>query len=130
MPRQSTIPRQSSPLFCRLSRGTVRRPIRGCSSGEEEPGSASPSSVTRSPASPLSSAAQGLFALAVAGLALIFENGAMVLEGETAGPVKQRIRWYQVDGDPDRVRQLWESSDDGGKSWTVAFDGLYVRKKE
>jgi hypothetical protein len=82
MPRQSTIPRQSSPVFCRLSRGTFRRPIRGCSSGE------------------------------------------------TAGPVKQRIRRDQVDGDPDRVRQLWESSDDGGKSWTVAFDGLYVRKKE
>ncbi|MCI0706733.1 MAG: hypothetical protein L0Y80_04505 [Ignavibacteriae bacterium] len=30
---------------------------------------------------------------------------------------------------PDKtVRQLWENSTDGGKQWTVAFDGLYVRK--
>ena len=26
------------------------------------------------------------------------------------------------------VRQLWEQSVDGGKTWTVAFDGLYTRK--
>jgi hypothetical protein len=30
---------------------------------------------------------------------------------------------------PDRVRQLWEQSTDEGKTWTVAFDGLYKRKK-
>lgn len=30
---------------------------------------------------------------------------------------------------PDRVRQLWESSTDGGKTWSIAFDGLYMRKK-
>ena len=30
---------------------------------------------------------------------------------------------------PDRVRQLWEQSSDGGKTWTVAFDGIYIRKK-
>ncbi|HEX8650945.1 MAG TPA: tetratricopeptide repeat protein [Pyrinomonadaceae bacterium] len=30
---------------------------------------------------------------------------------------------------PDRVRQLWEQSTDGGKTWTTAFDGLYVRKR-
>ena len=29
------------------------------------------------------------------------------------------------------VRQLWEQSSDNGKTWTVAFDGLYTpRKKE
>jgi hypothetical protein len=27
------------------------------------------------------------------------------------------------------VRQLWESSTDEGKSWSVVFDGVYVRKK-
>ncbi len=27
-----------------------------------------------------------------------------------------------------QVRQLWEQSTDGGKTWTVAFDGLYTRK--
>ena len=60
-----------------------------------------------------------------------FEQGAMVLEGETTGPngpPRQRIRWSQIDGDPDRVRQLWETSADNGISWTVAFDGLYVRR--
>jgi tetratricopeptide (TPR) repeat protein len=29
---------------------------------------------------------------------------------------------------PDTVRQLWEVSTDGGKTWTVAFDGLYTRR--
>jgi hypothetical protein len=24
------------------------------------------------------------------------------------------------------VRQLWESSSDGGRTWTVAFDGIYA----
>lgn len=59
-----------------------------------------------------------------------FQNGAMVLEGKTfgqQGEAAQRIRWSVVDGNPDRVRQLWETSADGGVSWTVAFDGLYVR---
>ncbi len=28
----------------------------------------------------------------------------------------------------DQVRQLWEQSTDEGKTWTVAFDGLYTRK--
>jgi len=60
-----------------------------------------------------------------------FEEGAMILRGQTVGaegPVLQRIRWSVVDGDSDRVRQLWETSQDGGNTWTTAFDGLYVRK--
>jgi len=28
-----------------------------------------------------------------------------------------------------RVRQLWESSSDGSKTWTVVFDGLYARQQ-
>ena len=28
----------------------------------------------------------------------------------------------------DKVRQLWEQSNDEGKTWTVAFDGTYVKK--
>jgi hypothetical protein len=39
---------------------------------------------------------------------------------------RQRITWT-----PDtegRVRQLWEASVDGGKTWTAVFDGLYVRR--
>jgi hypothetical protein len=30
---------------------------------------------------------------------------------------------------PDKVRQFWQQSDDDGKTWTVAFDGTYVRRK-
>lgn len=39
--------------------------------------------------------------------------------------VLQRITWTPAnDGS---VRQLWELSSDAGKSWTVLFDGRYVR---
>ncbi len=38
----------------------------------------------------------------------------------------QRITWTPLAG--GRVRQLWESSTDGGKTWSVAFDGLYIRE--
>jgi hypothetical protein len=59
-----------------------------------------------------------------------FEDGEMVLQGETVGPdgavSQQRITWSVVDGDPNRVRQLWESRKADG-DWTVAFDGLYTR---
>ena len=41
-------------------------------------------------------------------------------------PVVQRISWTP---EPDgRVRQMWQQSRDGGKTWTVAFDGWYRRK--
>ncbi|GMV06103.1 MAG: hypothetical protein AMXMBFR53_23790 [Gemmatimonadota bacterium] len=60
-----------------------------------------------------------------------FRDGAMVLEGETVdaqGAVtRQRVTWSRVDGDRDRVRQLWEASTDDGATWTTAFDGLYTR---
>ena len=53
----------------------------------------------------------------------------MVLEGETpaggagAPPVKNRITWSP---EPEgRVRQHWETSPDGGKTWATAFDGMY-----
>ncbi|HEY2818658.1 MAG TPA: hypothetical protein VGK44_16185 [Casimicrobiaceae bacterium] len=58
-------------------------------------------------------------------------DGAMVLRGETTSgtPPKttlQRITWnLQGDG---RVRQLWESSGDGGKTWDVVFDGMYSKR--
>ena len=34
--------------------------------------------------------------------------------------------WY--DNADGTVRQHWEQSKDGGKSWTTAFDGLYKKK--
>ena len=56
----------------------------------------------------------------------------MVLEGvqvkadpKTGIAQRERITWTpNADGS---VRQLWQASKDGGKSWGVAFDGLYRR---
>ncbi len=62
-----------------------------------------------------------------------FREGRMVLSGTHRGPGKEaaveRITWARIGGDPDRVRQLWESSTDGGKTWKVSFDGTYIRRK-
>lgn len=58
-----------------------------------------------------------------------FTQGSMVLAGSRIDPatqktVRDRITWTpNADGS---VRQLWESSGDG-KSWSVAFDGIYTR---
>jgi hypothetical protein len=52
-----------------------------------------------------------------------FLDGAMVLEGIDAD-ARQRITWT-VEG--AGVRQLWETSKDGGETWSVAFDGRYSR---
>jgi hypothetical protein len=56
-------------------------------------------------------------------------GGRMILSGETidsAGRrIRQRITWERLDR--DKVRQLWESSADGGRTWTIAFDGIYSR---
>lgn len=38
-----------------------------------------------------------------------------------------RITWTPVD--EGKVRQLWESSTDGGLTWSTQFDGLYVRQR-
>lgn len=53
---------------------------------------------------------------------------AMVLAGERPAPggngtVLNRITW--TPRSPTEVRQLWESSTDGGVTWTTAFDGTY-----
>jgi hypothetical protein len=60
---------------------------------------------------------------------------AMVLEGWGEGDddldtvARQRITWTQ-ESDPDgtELRQVWETSTDDGKTWTVAFDGRYRRR--
>ena len=57
-----------------------------------------------------------------------YEGDKMILRGSSPAPsgngtVKDRITWSRL---PDgRVRQLWEQSSDDGKTWTVAFDGVY-----
>ena len=54
----------------------------------------------------------------------------MVLTGEKTNPdgsrTIDRITWEPID--PNKVRQLWEQSKDGGKTWSVAFDATYVRR--
>jgi hypothetical protein len=57
------------------------------------------------------------------------DGGRMVLEGDApAGggkTTRQRITWTPLPG--GRVRQLWSSSADGGKTWKVEFDGTYAK---
>jgi hypothetical protein len=59
-----------------------------------------------------------------------FSDGKMTLSGETldstGSQALQRITWEPTA--PGKVRQLWESSTDGGRSWTVAFDGRYLKR--
>jgi hypothetical protein len=57
---------------------------------------------------------------------------AMVMSGEHSTPGRaggvtlERITWTPLAGGD--VRQLWQSSTDGGATWTTQFDGRYVRK--
>lgn len=54
----------------------------------------------------------------------------MYFEGETAAGGKKtlnKLTFFKVD--ENTVRQLAESSVDGGKTWTVNYDFKYVRKK-
>ena len=54
------------------------------------------------------------------------QDGKMVLSGPS-GATLNRITWEpHQDGS---VRQLWETSADQGKTWAVAFDGLYRKQK-
>ena len=50
-------------------------------------------------------------------------TGSHLVRGQT---LIERISWTpNADG---TVRQFWEQSRDGGKTWQPAFDGLYRRK--
>jgi hypothetical protein len=59
-----------------------------------------------------------------------FRDGRMAYSGTSTDAsgrsVQHRLTFFR--NDDGSVRQLWESSTDGGGSWTVAFDGLYRRK--
>jgi hypothetical protein len=48
---------------------------------------------------------------------------SMVLEG-TIGANRHRITWTPATENTE-LRQLWESSADGGENWQVEFDGRY-----
>ncbi len=57
-----------------------------------------------------------------------YRDAKMSLEGEGLGgngvTVRNRITWSRLS--EGRVRQLWETSKDGGKTWGVEFDGTYA----
>lgn len=54
----------------------------------------------------------------------------MVLEGKSmdraSRPTIERVTWTPMPG--GSVRQFWQQSIDGGKTWTTSFDGTYTRK--
>ncbi len=58
-------------------------------------------------------------------------GGRMVLQGDLPADggrlAKQRITWTPQSG--GAVRQHWESSADGGKTWKTEFDGTYRKLK-
>jgi hypothetical protein len=60
-----------------------------------------------------------------------FADGRMVLEGtgpSASGSVAfNRITWSRMEG--GIVRQLWEQSTDGGKTWSTSFDGRYSPRR-
>lgn len=60
-------------------------------------------------------------------------DGSMVLTGQRptrdgSGQATHRITW--TPNDDGSVRQLWEASKDGGSTWSVVFDGHYVRQAQ
>ena len=63
-------------------------------------------------------------------LAGTYAGGKLTLTGQdrdaTGKPEIQRLIFFN---NPDgTVRQLWDASTDGGKTWTVQFDGLYQKR--
>jgi len=56
-----------------------------------------------------------------------YDGQKMVLEGTgpsgTGSQALNRITWSRIEG--GIVRQVWEQSSDGGKTWATAFDGRY-----
>lgn len=54
-------------------------------------------------------------------------DGKMVLQSAESGGAIQRVTWTPLEG--ATVRQLWETSADKGKTWSVVFDGHYTKRK-
>ena len=60
------------------------------------------------------------------------QGGSMVMSGEqlqaNGKKLLNRITWTPIQaGGAGKVRQLWETSQDAGKTWQVSFDGLYAK---
>jgi hypothetical protein len=60
-----------------------------------------------------------------------YRDGAMRFEFEqpAANGKPQKGRFTFFNQGPDQVRQLNETSDDGGKTWATVYDFTYIRKK-
>jgi hypothetical protein len=59
-----------------------------------------------------------------------FINGKMILSDEISGDPKQGINqiiWEKLEN--GNVRQTWNLSTNGGKTWKVQFDGEYKKSK-
>lgn len=60
-------------------------------------------------------------------------NGSMVMTRTTPSKTDPKStllhRWTWTPSDKDHVRQLYDVSSDGGKTWKILFDGRYVRRK-
>ncbi|HEY1335883.1 MAG TPA: DinB family protein [Bryobacteraceae bacterium] len=70
-----------------------------------------------------------------AGMVLKLEGGldgkAMAYRGVTTpngATVLHRLTFTPMEG--GKIHQFWEQSPDGGKTWTAAFDGIYVPRPE
>lgn len=62
-----------------------------------------------------------------------WEDGKMILKNTTAAfdtlpETINQLSWTPLED--GRVNQHWKSSTDGGTTWTVLFDGFYVKKEE
>lgn len=59
-----------------------------------------------------------------------YKEGKLLFDGVTpqqdGGTTLERLTFFNLS--PNKVRQLWEQSHDGGKKWEVVFDGEYTRK--
>lgn len=70
------------------------------------------------------------------GALLLFDgelrDGKMQFTGETPmGPGKRALHQLSFEPLPEgKVRQLWQSSRDEGKTWNVVFDGFYERQRD
>ena len=58
-------------------------------------------------------------------------DGRMILEGDRLTPdgklARERTAWYvQNDG---HIRNTWDYSLDGGKTWIMRFNGIYYKRK-
>jgi len=60
-----------------------------------------------------------------------YANNKLTMENEDRNAdgtsTKNKITWFK--NEDGTVRQFWEQSTDQGKTWSVAFDGLYRKNK-